>query len=802
MSVSDRRATDSIQSRPQSWLGARARRVEDRSLLTGTAVFVDDIHLPGMVHAVLLRSPHPHAYLRAIDTSAAVRSRGVHAVFTQQDIDRLGFTDLPVIWVRAGQKNLSNPLLARDKVRYVGEPVAILVADSRALAEDAVELIEVEYEELPPVVDPLAALEDGAPRLFEEWGDNLCVTLAREGGDIEAAFADADVTLSERMRCQRYTGVPLETRGAVAAVDDADRVGARRVTLWTSTQVVHHARDVIAQVLDLATQDLRVIAPVVGGGFGPKDHAYPEEILTCGLAIVTGRPVKWIEDRQEHFLATVHAREQVHDIELAATRDGRILGVRDVITANLGAYCSNVGAGPVGLAMDMLPGPYIVPAYKADVRGVVTNKVPSGAYRGFGMTQSTFMMERMLDLLARELRLDPAEVRRRNLIPAEALPYESITGMRYDSGDYRRALDVALETVGYEEWRERQAALREQGRYIGIGISSYVEAAAFGPSRKLGVLGFAIAGFDAAVVKMDQQGRVTLYTGINSTGQSHRTTFAQVCASALGIALEDVVVIQGDTETSPYAPAGSIGSRGAAVAGGATLLASRKLKDKLVRVGAHMLEADPDDVDIEGGKVLVRGAPGAAIAVSAVARAALLGHDLPDGVTPGLDERHVYDPDDLTFPYATHVAVVEVDPGTGGVSFHRYVIAHDCGVMINPTVVEGQIHGGVAQGVGGALLEELTYSDDGQPVAASFMDYLLPTAADVPPLEVLHIEIPTPVTPGGMKGMGEGGAIGPPAAIGNAIEDALAPFGVKVLSTPLSPSKINELIRQSRQREE
>lgn len=792
---------DSLAPRPQSWLGARARRIEDPRLLTGNGTYVDDIELPGMLYAAFLRSNYAHARINSIDTSAAMAMTGVHKVCTQQDLTAMGVGDLPCIWLRPGQKNTSNPLLARGKVLYVGQPIAVVVADSRELAEDAVDAIGVEYEELPPVVDAFIAMQPDTQLLYEDWGTNVVWSTVVEGGNPEQALAEADLVLQERFQVQRYTGVPLETRGVVVNFDPAGR-DSQSVTVWLSTQVVHHARDVIASVLNWPQNRLRVVALDVGGGFGPKDHVYEDEIAVVALGLALKHPIKWIEDRREHLVGTVHAREQVHDVQLAVRRDGVILGVRDRMVANIGAYCSNVGPGPVQLTKDMVPGPYRIANYRAEVVAVVTNKVPAGAYRGFGMTQATFVMERLVDLVAAKLSLDPAEVRRRNFVPPDEFPYRSVTGVVYDSGDYGAAMERALTLADYSGWRAKQADLRTRGRYIGIGIGCYVEAAGFGPSRALGQIGFRIPGYDVASVRMDPQGRVTLATGISSQGQSHETTFAQVCASVLGVDLDTITVVQGDTAMTPYASAGAIASRGAAVAGGATVLASRLLRTKLERIAAHLLEASPDDIKIEQSRAFVQGSPARSVSISTVATAALLGHDLPDGVTPGLDEQVLYDPPALTYPYATHVAIVEIDPQTGQIRFLKYVVVHDCGTMINPTVVEGQVHGGVVQGIGGALLEDLAYSSDGMPLSTSFMDYLLPTATDAPDIVVDHLETPSPHTPGGMKGMGEGGAIASPAAIANAVEDALQPFGIEVRSTPLSPSVIWHLLAEARSRKE
>ncbi len=780
-------------ARPQIGIGSRVKRVEDPKLLRGPATDVDDLDFPGMLHAAVLRSTLPHAEVRGIDTSKAEALDGVHAVITEADLAEMGVGDLPAVWIRPGQTNTSHPVLARGRVRHVGEAVAMVAADSRRLAEDAIELIEVSYEELPPVLDPVDALADDAPQLYPDVGNNICVHLETDSGDIEKGLADADVILEERMRIQRYSGIPIETRGVISMLEPAVR-GGQKMRIYSSTQVIHHARDIIAQVLNWPQHSLHVIAPDVGGGFGPKDHAYAEEILAPVLTIKTGRPVKWIEDRQEHFISTVHAREQVIDVEIGARNDGTITGIRGRMVSGMGGHASNVGAGPVSLTQVMLPGAYRVPNYRAEAFGMMTNKVPSGAYRGFGMVQSTFVIERLMDMLAAKLDLDPAEIRRRNFVRPEDMPYETGTDLEYDSGDYAAALERALEWVDYDEWRRKQEEGRKAGRFIGIGICSYVEAAGFAPSPLLRELGFGISGCDAAIVKVDMQGKVSVHTGISSQGQGHQTVFAQIAAETLGVDFDDVVVVQGDTESTPYASAGAIASRGAAVCGPATLRASEKVRDKMSEIAAHHMEAAPEDIDFGGGKASVKGVPSKSMTMREIAREGLLGHDLPEGLTPGLEETIHYDPTGLTYPFATHIAVMEVDPDTGGAEFLRYVVVHDCGTLINPMVVEGQVHGGIGQGVGGALLEDFSYSESGQPLATSFMDYLLPGATDMPTLEVEHTETPSPNTPRGIKGMGEGGAIGPPAAIGNAIADALAPFDVKVTATPLSPNAIWQLI--------
>jgi carbon-monoxide dehydrogenase large subunit len=772
------------------FVGRSVRRVEDPRLLTGRGRYTDDVDLPRTLELAFVRSPVPHATIASVDLAAARTAPGVERVLAIGDLDELGIGEMPLTSVMPGQRCVSYPLLARGRVRFVGEPVAVVVAESRYLAEDAAELVEVEYDPLPVVTDPLQALEPDAPLLHEEWGTNEIVGISNASGDVERALAEADVVVRERFRSHRYTSVPLEGRAAVADVGE-DGV----LTFRLSSQAPHRARTHLAALLGWPEHRLRVVTPFVGGGFGLKDHFYSEEALVALVAVQSGRPARWVEDRHEHFIASVHAREQLHDVELAARADGTILGLRDRIVADYGGRLERVGIGPLGTTLVAMPGPYRFSSYRADAVAVATNKVPSGGYRGFGITQAVFVMERAVDRLARELGMDPAELRRLNFVRPDEFPYASASGLAYDSGDYGAALDRALELAEYDAWRERQAAWRGEGRYVGVGICSYVELTGLGPSKLLAAIGLKIGGYESASVRMDPQGRVTVATGIMSTGQGHATTLAQVCADALGVALEDVVVLQGDTAVTPYAPAGSIGSRGAVLGGAAVLVASRRLERKIAHIGAHMLEASPDDVDVAGGAVFVRGSADRAISVARVAHEAHLAHDLPEGMAPGLEERESFDPENLTFAYATHVAVVEVDPETGRVSFHRYAVVHDCGTLINPMIVEGQMVGGIAQGVGGALLEELAYTDDGQLATTSFMDYLLPTAAEVPEVVLDHTETPSPHVPGGMKGAGEGGAIGPPAAIANAVEDALAPLGVKVTETPLTPAGVWRLIQ-------
>jgi carbon-monoxide dehydrogenase large subunit len=778
-----------------SALGRRIRRLEDPRLITGRGRYTDDVHIPAMLHATVVRSPVAHGLLRGIDAGAARALEGVHGLLTAANLTALGVGELRVNWLHPGQRNASNPVLAVDRVYYVGHPVAIVVADSQYVAEDAADLVVLDIDELPAVVSAEAALEADAPLLYPDWGTNVVVETVLEGGDVEACFSAAPVRLSGRCRVQRQAAMPMEPRASLADYDSA----TDEVVLWTSTMTPHLVRTMIAQTCGWPEHKLRVVAPDVGGGFGPKDHAYPEDVLVCVLARRFGRPVKWIEDRREHFLATLHAREQLWDVELAADEEGRVLGVRGRVLYDSGGHCSNHGIGPARFAAEMMPGPYDIRNYRMEVVGVVTNKVPSGAYRGFGAPQATFVLERLLDRLAGRLGLDRADVRRRNLIPADAMPYESVTHHRYDSGDYRQAFERVLELVDYAGFRSRQDQAWKEGRYLGIGIVPFVMGAGLAPSHVLGSAGVAYGNYETALVRIDPSGKVTVFTGASSQGQGSATTLAQACAERLGIDPErDVVVVQGDSALTPYSPAGAIGSRVAVVSGPAVLLAAEKLADKLRRIAEHRLEVSESDIELAGGRAFPRGAPAAGLDIAELAREAHLGHNLPDEMQPALEESHLFSPSTSNYPYGAHAAVIEVNPDTGKFEIDRYLVVNDSGTMMNPTIVEGQIYGGVVQGIGSAMLEELVYDDAGQLQTMSFMDYLLPTAADVPDIEIELLETPAPDVPGGMKGAGEVGILAPAAVLANAIADALSPLGVEVNELPLDPSRIWQLTAKSR----
>jgi aerobic carbon-monoxide dehydrogenase large subunit len=774
------------------YFGASVRRKEDPRYLRGEGRFVDDIKLPGMLHVAFVRSPHAHARIAAIRTEAARRLPGVAHVLTFADLERW-MKPLPLFGaippglaarVAVTMKQPHQLAMCRDEARHVGEIVAMVLAASRAVAEDGCELVEVDYEPLPALADVEAAARPDAPVLYPAWGDNIALSFKTGFGDVEAAFRQADARVRERFVIPRYVGMPIETRGVVAQWDPRD--GA--LTTWNGTQVVHFVQQGLVAALGLPPHKIRVVAPDVGGGFGTKANGYAEDLLIPAAAILARRPVKWTEDRREHMMGSAHARAQVHDIEIAARRDGTMLAVRDRIWVDLGAYNSWGIVLPYNTVAHLL-GPHRVANLDVECLGVVTTKTPNAPYRGAGRPETVFAMDRIVDCLARELAMDPAELRRRNFLSAADLPYELHIPYRdgnplvYDSGDFKAGLEAALRAVGYDALRAEQARLRERGIHRGIGISSYVEGTAIGP-------------YEGATVRLDASGHAVVATGACCQGQGHETSFAQIAADALGIPLEAVTIVGGDTAAIPFG-VGTFASRSAVNAGSSIHEASGRVKDKLVAAAAALLEAAPADIEVADGIVTVRGVPGSAMPLASVIRAAIPTFAKPGVASPDFEATVYHHQPTVTYTSATHVAVVDVDTGTGAVKLLRYLVAHDCGTLINPVIVEGQIHGGVAQGVGGGLLEEMVYDEQAQLLTGTFMDYLVPTAMELPPIETVHLEYPSPRNPLGLKGIGEGGAISPPAAIANAVEDALAPFGVRVTRTPLGPSVVLGLLEQA-----
>jgi carbon-monoxide dehydrogenase large subunit len=780
---------------PEGYVSSRIKRVEDPPLLKGQARYLDDLKMPGMLAVAFLRSPHAHARIVGLDVSGAVEAPGVVAVLTGAELAGLARPVMARLSA-PGYRVTEWPALAAEKIRFVGEPLVAVAAVDRYRAEDAVERIRASYEPLPAVTDAERAMEAGAPRLHSDLPDNVFLHVHFDNGQFEAAAAEAELRLREKFHHPRCTGAPLEGRGVAAHLDRGDGT----LTVWASSQTPHLLRSGLAEVLDLAESRIRVITPAVGGGFGTKMHMFPEDIVISLLALRLGRPVKWSEDRRENLLASAHAREQVVEIEVLAKRDGAILGLKAKLMADVGAY----SIYPVTAALEpltsagILPGPYRIRGYAYDAYAVATNKCPTGAYRGVGMAIGTFVRERVLDIVAGRTGLDPAEIRRRNFARPGEFPFATASGLVVDSGDPGALLDRLLRESGYDDLRRERKESRH-GKYRGIGLSAYSEFTGMGSGtfRRRGMVH--LPGHDAATVRIEPTGEVRGFVSAVSQGQGHATAFAQVLADELGVPLPGVSVVAGDTERCPHG-SGSFASRSMVASGGALILAARKVREKVVRIAAHLLEAAPEDLLIEGGHVFVRGSPSRKAALREVAKVAyaLSGRALPEGVDPGLEAVQYYDPPPATFATGAHLAVVEVDAETGQVEILRYVVVEDCGRVVNPMLVEGQVHGAVAQGVGNSLYEDLAYDSEGQPLTASFMDYLLPTAMEIPGMEVVHLATLPPVTVGGFKGMAEGGTIGATATVANAVADALAPLGVSIRALPLSPDRVFRLVQAAR----
>ena len=782
-------------------VGASVLRVEDRRALMGKSQFVDDVRLSGTLAIAFVRSPYAHARILRVDATTARAHPGVHKVFTAEELEGSAAV-MRVEWDPASRspqhKTCEWPVLARDKVRFVGEAVAAIVADDRYVAEDAAELVEIDYEPLEPVVDMERALDAASPLVHDEWGDNVLVAVKAEFGDVARAFAEADVVIAERFTTGRHTALPMEGRACLAIYEPA----SGQLTFWSSSQIPHVLRTHLAQILDFPEHRLRVIAPDVGGGFGLKAHVFPEEVVTAYASRALGCTVKWIEDRRESLIASLHAKHQVVNVELALRGDGTMLAMRSRCLSDIGAYTEHPWSSGLeaGVTASAMPGPYRIAAYGFEAISIATNKTTIGAYRGVGMPSAVFAMERMVDLAAHRLALDPAELRRRNMIRREDHPYTNVLGFQVESGSHQESLAKALAMIGYQDFRAQQKAARAAGRMIGLGIASYIETTAPGTAGWL-AMGLRMAGYETATVRMDRAGKVTVLVGTHSHGQSHETTFAQIAADQLGVALEDVRVVFGDTEAVPYGW-GTGGSRSAVVGGGATMKASAAVREKILRIASRRGEIPPGELDLASGFV-VRRADGAALApIAEIARQAYL----PAGADfqreePGLETTASYEPPLMTHANSTHIATVEIDSGTGQIKILRYVVVEDCGRIINPMVVDGQIQGGVAQGIGTAMLEQIVYDDNGQVLTGTLMDYLAPTATDVPRVEIAHIESPSPFTLGGFKGMGEGGAIAPGAAISNAVADAISAQGASVTDIPLTPERVLSIIDQSRSKD-
>ena len=773
------------------YFGQPIRRNEDARLLTGRALFVDDVNLPGMLHVAFVRSPLAHARILSVDTRGARKKPGVHGVYTAADLGDFWqhgplLVNPPPIADHVFHAR-TQPILARDKVRFVGEPIAVVVAESRYLAEDAAEEVFVDYDPLTPVVDLATALSPNAALIHEDLTSNLAAHVVQRKGDYEAVRGQADLLITRRFHYDRGASAPIETRCIVAEWKDKQH----ELTVWDTTQAPIPIRNGLARILGLSESQVRVIAPFIGGGFGPKIMMfYQEEVLVPWLSMQLRRPVKWTEDRSESFFSTTQERDQIHDAELAITREGKILGIRDKFVHDTGAY------DPYGLTIPInsqctLLGPYDVPNYDSEFAVAFTNKTIVTPVRGAGRQHGVFVMERLLDIAARELKLSPVEIRRRNYLPVSAFPfehdilYQDSAPLYYDSGNYEPALQQAIELIGYDQFvREEQPRLRAQGKSVGIAVVSYVEGTGIGP-------------YEGARVTVETDGKVTVATGVGTQGQGHFTSFAQIVADQVGVDVQNIRVITGDTGVFHWG-VGTFASRGAVVAGNACHAAGVMVREKILRLASAQLNTTPDQIELGEGRASVIGSPDRFIALRELAaKANPLRGAVQPGTEPGLEATAYFGPPRGCTANGVHAMIVEVDPNTALIDVKKYVVVHDCGRVINPLIVEGQIHGGVAHGIGNAFFEKLVYDENGQLLTASFMDYLLPTALDVPDIETAHLETPSPLNPLGIKGVGEAGSIPVGALYAQAIENALAGSGLEILEMPLSPLRLFELMKQA-----
>jgi len=768
-------------------LGAPIKRREDPRLITGQATYVDDIKLHGMLHMAVLRSPYGHARITSMNTEAARKYPGVVAVYAAEDLK--GAVGNVAVAVPLGKMTegmgIHGPL-AEGKVRFYGDPVAVVIADDRYTARDARDLIEVDYEPLPAVVDVEKAMQPDAPLLYEEFGTNVAFGLHPETDDIDKVFeqtkTDGGVVIKQRLVNQRLAPVSIETRGVVAS-----KFG-KKLTVWSSSQIPHLLRNILSALVGLPQHQVRVIVPEVGGGFGCKLNVYPEEMVAVFATMKLGRPVKWIEDRSENLAATIHGRDQVDYVEIAATKEGKVTGLKVYAISDLGSY-SQLGTNiiMIGLGFPVSGGAYDIPVVHLSADLVFTNKAPTDAVRGAGRPEATYIIERSMDLLARELGKDPAEVRRLNFIQPNQFPYKSPAGAVYDSGNYESTLDKALQIADYQGLRAEQAQKRAEGKLMGIGLSSYIEACGIGPKGTLPV-----GLFESARVRVEASGTVMVYTGASPHGQGEETTFAQIVSEEFGIPIDDILVLHGDTDSTPEGR-GTYGSRTTAVGGPAVLIAVQRLKEKMKQIASHMLEANVSDVTLEDGKFTVAGTPQKAVTFAEVAATANLSNTLHPSIEPGLETTAFWEPEANTFPFGTHICVVEVDKDTGAAEITRFVAVDDCGRQLNPLLVEGQVQGGLAHGIGQALIEGVVYGEDGQLLTATLTDYAMPIAPELPSFEIDSTVTLSPVNPLGVKGVGEAGTIGSTPAVANAICDAL---GVAHVDMPFTSERLWKIIHQ------
>jgi carbon-monoxide dehydrogenase large subunit len=771
----------------EKFVGKSIKRTEDPRLIQGLAHYVDDIRLPDTLHVAFLRSIYAHARIKSIDTSAALKLPGVVAVYTGKDVAKVG--PVPCGAAIPDMKMPDHRVLATNKVYFVGHLVAAVVAENKYTARDALDLIQVDYEELPVVMDEEKAADKNSPVIHEQFGTNIAYKLTAGEGDIEAALKSADKIIKQKIRHRRLAPIAMEPRGVLARYYP----GEQELTLWTSTQIPHLARTQVAIMLGMPENKLRVITPEVGGGFGSKLNVYAEEAILGWISMQTGRPAKWIEGRRENFQGTIHGRGQVGYVEIGCKKDGTITGFRYNVFADMGSYFQLLTPAIPTLTGLMLSGCYKIPAIQMNVTATFTNKMATDAYRGAGRPEATYVIERAVDLVAAELGMDAVEVRRRNF-PAPfgaENPFKTATGLFYDSGNYQGALDKALAIVDYPKLREEQKKARKEGRLMGIGVSTYVEICAMGPSSAMPA-----GGWESATVRIEPTAKVTVLTGASPHGQGQETSFAQIAGDELGVAVNDVTVIHGDTAIVQYG-IGTFGSRGTAVGGTAVYLALQKLKTKATALAAHLLQVDAATVTFVDGKFTSKAAVDKQVTIQEVALAAHLARSIPADMEPGLSATSFFEPKNFTFPFGTHIAVVEIDRETGEIHFQRYVAVDDCGNIINPMLVHGQVHGGIVQSIGQALYEEVVYDDQGQLVTGTLMDYAVPKAIMIPHMELDSTVTPSPVNPLGVKGVGEAGTIGATPAIVSAVVDALAPFGVRHVDMPLKPETIWQIIRKS-----
>jgi carbon-monoxide dehydrogenase large subunit len=770
-------------------VGAPVERKEDKKLLEGQAQWVDNMRVPGMVFLGIVRSPYAHARITRVDVAPALAHAGVVAAWSGSELAEEWAASLPCAWIPTEDTNApEHKPVAVDKVRYTGDAVAVIAATSRAAAEDAIELVEVEYEPLPAVADAEAALADDAPLVHDEFGTNRCYVWRLDAGEVDRLFAEAAVTVKERYRQNRLIPNAIEPRAVFVTPIPA----TGDYTLWSTTQVPHIARTTLSMVTGISEAKLRVIAPDVGGGFGSKLNVYAEEALVLAVARRLGRAVKWTEGRTEGYLSTIHGRDQVQEIELAATAEGKITAVRVRLVTAMGAYLQLVTPGIPLLGAWLFGGTYAVEGYSFECTGVFTHTTPTDAYRGAGRPEATYAIERAVDALARKLDLDPAELRRRNFITE--FPATIASGLTIDSGDYHASLDVALEQADYQGVRAEQRARRSAGdpKRLGIGLSTYVEMCGLAPSAILGAIRYSAGGWDTATVRCLPTGTLQVLTGTSPHGQGHETAWSQIAAERLGYAVEEIEVLHGDTAVVPLGM-DTYGSRSLAVGGVALYYAAEKIIEKAKQIAAHLMEVDEARIDCVGG---VLHGPGSSLTIKEIAFAAWTAHNLPAGMEPGLEATYVYDPPNFSWPAGAHVAVVEVDTETGNVELLRYIAVDDVGTVVNPIIVEGQIHGGLAQGVAQALYEEAVYDDDGNLLTSNMVTYLVPSAAELPRGVLHRTETPSPTNPLGVKGVGETGSIAAPAAVMNAVVDALAEDGITDIAMPATPERVWRALKE------